>query len=70
MEEEGTPKSKAFRFMQRIVSGSVKLYYLETTMSTTEMTSTFTPLFIKTPDGSFYNVEKKKQLKTYVIPFL
>lgn len=58
------------KFIRRAIDGKLIVYDYRSVMRTQQMTSEIVKFFIKMPDGVYYNINKKKHLKKYIIPYI
>jgi len=57
------------RWASRIVDGKLKVNYYSHSIGNS-FTSNFTKFYIKLPDGVFYDIQKSRDMKEHIIPFL
>ena len=61
------------KWVDRIVDGKLKVYFYSSTMSTSGpsgSTTSIVKFYIKMPDGTYYDINKKSDRTKYIIPYL
>jgi hypothetical protein len=58
------------KWSPRVVNGKLIVNYYESTMSTQTATTSIVRFYLRMPDGTYYNIYKSKDVKTFIIPYL
>lgn len=58
------------RWASRVVDGKLKVNHYSHTISSNSFSSGFIKFYIKLPDGVFYDIDKGRDMKEHIIPYL